>query len=100
MRTASVSVPRSMTACPSSASVASTASRRCTPRWSNATATFMRSRHACAQGESARGHVVDRVAELLEHRVPGGGRAEVLDRDRVALVADPLLPPERDAGLD
>src|SRR3954464_9525510 len=42
MRTASVSVPRSATSCPSSCSVSRIRSRRWTPRWSNATATFTR----------------------------------------------------------
>src|SRR2546423_3434207 len=42
MRTASVSVPRSATSCPSSCSVSRMRSRRWTPRWSNATATFTR----------------------------------------------------------
>src|SRR3954469_18208886 len=42
MRTASVSVPRSTASWPSLRSVSRTLSRRCTPRWSNATATFTR----------------------------------------------------------
>src|SRR4029078_8501528 len=40
MRTASVSVPRSTTSCPSSRNVSRILSRRWTPRWSKATATF------------------------------------------------------------
>src|SRR6266542_5437639 len=87
--------------CSSAPSVSNTFSRRCTPRWSNATAIFMRSAsgHACPQRECPRDHVVDRVAELLEHRVSRRRGAEVLDRDRVAVVADPLPPAERHAGL-
>src|SRR3954463_11731260 len=42
MRTASVSAPRSTASWPCSPSVSRTLSRRCTPRWSNATATFTR----------------------------------------------------------
>src|SRR5262249_44138965 len=43
MLTASVSVPRSITSC--SASASNTTSRRWTPRWSNATATFIAGRY-------------------------------------------------------
>src|SRR6516164_2274217 len=97
MRTAAVSVPRSTTSCPASAS--STASRSATPRWSNATATFTpldpssnnvvlalggRSRHPLQQRRGASDHVVGREAELLEHGGAGRGGAEALDRDRVA----------------
>src|SRR5207247_6631368 len=72
-----------------------------TPRWSKATETFTApSRHACPQRERASEHVVHAVAELLEHGASRGGGAEVLDRDRVALVADPLPPAERNARLD
>src|SRR6266536_1960032 len=99
MRTASLSVPRSTIPCPSAPSVASTVSRRWTPRWSNATATFT-SGHALAEGERARDDVVDRVAELLEHGRARRRRAEVPDRDRVAVVADPALPAEPDSRLD
>src|SRR5260370_17602072 len=51
--------------------------------------------HTRAQREGERDHVVDRVAELLEHDVARSRGAEVLDRERVPVVADPLLPPER-----
>ena len=37
-----------------------------------------------------------REPEVLEHGRAWRRRAEVLDRDRVAFVADPLPPPERD----
>src|SRR5690349_18578366 len=108
MRTEASCVPRSTTSCAASAS--STASRSATPRWSNATTIFTRppgdesspgaSRHPFEERRRARDDVVDVVAETLEHGRPGRGSAEAVECDRVAVVADPPVPAERDAGLD
>ena len=46
------------------------------------------------------GDVLGGEAEVLEDRRGRGARAEVVDPDDRALVADPALPAERDAGLD
>src|SRR5581483_6264249 len=55
---------------------------------------------ALVQCERPRDHVVEVEAEPLEDGRAGGRGAEAVERDRVALVADTLLPAERDAGLD
>src|SRR2546423_11622877 len=51
------------------------------------------------QRRGARDDVVDVEAEPLEHGRTGSGGAEALERDRVAVVAHPLPPAERNAGL-
>src|SRR6266566_6861409 len=56
--------------------------------------------HARPQRDRPRNDVVDRVAELLQDEPARRGCAEVLDRDGIALVADPLLPAEGHARLD
>src|SRR6266550_3739852 len=56
--------------------------------------------HARPQRDRPRDDVVDRVAELLQDEPARCRCAEMLDRDGIALVADPLLPAERDARLD
>ena len=43
---------------------------------------------------------IDREPELLEDRAGRRRRAEMVEPDDRALVADPALPAERDAGLD
>src|SRR5438105_5045512 len=45
-------------------------------------------------------HVVDVVTEFLHDGVAGGGGAEAVERERVALVTDPALPALRDARID
>ena len=68
------------------------------PRRHDATETSSRppppSRDTLQQRRRPRNHVVQVVAELLEDRRPRRGRAEVLDRDRAATIADPLRPAE------
>src|SRR5690606_40038187 len=41
-----------------------------------------------------------RAAELLEHRGARRGRAEAVDRNRLAGITDPTTPAEGDARLD
>ena len=62
-----------------------------------------RDRPADLAGEhvaSDAGDAIDREAELLEDRPGRRRRAEVVEADDRALVADPALPAERHAGLD
>src|SRR5438309_2662307 len=63
-------------------------------------ATSAASCHSLQQRHGARDDVVDVEAEPLEHGRTGSGRAEALERDRVAVVADPLPPAEGDTRLD
>src|SRR5207302_124880 len=48
--------------------------------------------HPLQECGRARDHVVRVVAELLHHRAAGRGCAEAVERERVALLADPALP--------
>src|SRR6266516_2084615 len=56
--------------------------------------------HARTQRNRPRDDVVDRVAEFLQDEPARRGCAEMLDRDGIAVVADPPLPAEGHARLD
>ena len=72
----------------------------CGPKWPPSTVGMRPRRPSRTTRPGDVGDAVGGEPELLEDRAGRRRRAEVVEPDDRALVADPALPAERDAGLD